>query len=163
MNSPICWFSSQVYLIDHSFSHSDPHQIDFIMIISIDIDCYRVVFENLSIQWMKIVDGRLIRVLMIEVNMITYEWNRDDLKENENMKDEVDMNWLFVWRRVFEIVNWYWLNRCNDIESIEIEYENDDDLMRIVSFRTTIWDNNDMRMIEYDDWIEWIWIELEMI
>ena len=133
------------------------------MIISIDIDCYRVVFENLSIQWMKIVDGRLIRVLMIEVNMITYEWNRDDLKENENMKDEVDMNWLFVWRRVFEIVNWYWLNRCNDIESIEIEYENDDDLMRIVSFRTTIWDNNDMRMIEYDDWIEWIWIEDEMI
>ena len=100
---------------------------------------------------------------MIEVNMITYEWNRDDLKENENMKDEVDMNWLFVWRRVFEIVNWYWLNRCNDIESIEIEYENDDDLMRIVSFRTTIWDNNDMRMIEYDDWIEWIWIEDEMI
>ena len=108
-------------------------------------------------------DWRLIRVLMIEVNMITYEWNRDDLKENENMKDEVDMNWLFVWRRVFEIVNWYWLNRCNDIESIEIEYENDDDLMRIVSFRTTIWDNNDMIMIEYDDWIEWIWIELEMI
>ena len=108
-------------------------------------------------------DWRLIRVLMIEVNMITYEWNRDDLKENENMKDEVDMNWLFVWRRVFEIVNWYWLNRCNDIESIEIEYENDDDLMRIVSFRTTIWDNNDMRMIEYDDWIEWIWIEDEMI
>ena len=106
---------------------------------------------------------RLIRVLMIEVNMITYEWNRDDLKENENMKDEVDMNWLFVWRRVFEIVNWYWLNRCNDIESIEIEYENDDDLMRIVSFRITIWDNNDMRMIEYDDWIEWIWIEDEMI
>ena len=106
---------------------------------------------------------RLIRVLMIEVNMITYEWNRDDLKENENMKDEVDMNWLFVWRRVFEIVNWYWLNRCNDIESIEIEYENDDDLMRIVSFRITIWDNNDMRMIEYDDWIEWIWIEWEMI
>lgn len=100
---------------------------------------------------------------MIEVNMITYEWNRDDLKENENMKDEVDMNWLFVWRRVFEIVNWYWLNRCNDIESIEIEYENDDDLMRIVSFRITIWDNNDMRMIEYDDWIEWIWIEDEMI
>ena len=155
--------NGQVYLIDHSFSHSDPHQIDFMMIISIDIDCYRVVFENLSIQWMKIVDGRLIRVLMIEVNMITYEWNRDDLKENENMKDEVDMNWLFVWRRVFEIVNWYWLNRCNDIESIEIEYENDDDLMRIVSFRTTIWDNNDMRMIEYDDWIEWIWIEDEMI
>ena len=108
-------------------------------------------------------DWRLIRVLMIEVNMITYEWNRDDLKENENMKDEVDMNWLFVWRRVFETVNWYWLNRCNDIESIEIEYENDDDLMRIVSFRTTIWDNNDMRMIEYDDWIEWIWIEDEMI
>ena len=108
-------------------------------------------------------DWRLIRVLMIEVNMITYEWNKDDLKENENMKDEVDMNWLFVWRRVFEIVNWYWLNRCNDIESIEIEYENDDDLMRIVSFRTTIWDNNDMRMIEYDDWIEWIWIEDEMI
>lgn len=108
-------------------------------------------------------DWRLIRVLMIEVNMITYEWNRDDLKENENMKDEVDMNWLFVWRRVFEIVNWYWLNRCNDIESIEIEYENDDDLMRIVSFRITIWDNNDMRMIEYDDWIEWIWIEWEMI
>ena len=108
-------------------------------------------------------DWRLIRVLMIEVNMITYEWNRDDLKENENMKDEVDMNWLFVWRRVFEIVNWYWLNRCNDIESIEIEYENDDDLMRIVSFRITIWDNNDMRMIEYDDWIEWIWIEDEMI
>ena len=106
---------------------------------------------------------RLIRVLMIEVNMITYEWNKDDLKENENMKDEVDMNWLFVWRRVFEIVNWYWLNRCNDIESIEMEYENDDDLMRIVSFRTTIWDNNDMRMIEYDDWIEWIWIEDEMI
>ena len=155
--------SSQVYLTDHSFSHSDPHQIDFMMIISIDIDCYRVVFENLSIQWMKIVDWRLIRVLMIEVNMITYEWNRDDLKENENMKDEVDMNWLFVWRRVFEIVNWYWLNRCNDIESIEIEYENDDDLMRIVSFRITIWDNNDMRMIEYDDWIEWIWIEDEMI
>ena len=155
--------NGQVYLIDHSFSHSDPYQIDFIMIISIDIDCYRVVFENLSIQWMKIVDGRLIRVLMIEVNMITYEWNRDDLKENENMKDEVDMNWLFVWRRVFEIVNWYWLNRCNDIESIEIEYENDDDLMRIVSFRTTIWDNNDMIMIEYDDWIEWIWIEDEMI
>ena len=29
---------------------------------------------------------------MIEVNMITYELNRDDLKENENMKDEVDMN-----------------------------------------------------------------------
>ena len=108
-------------------------------------------------------DWRLIRVLMIEVNMITYEWNRDDLKENENMKDEVDMNWLFVWRRVFEIVNWYWLNRCNDIESIEIEYENDDDLMRRVSFRITIWDNNDMRMIEYDDWIEWIWIEWEMI
>ena len=108
-------------------------------------------------------DWRLIRVLMIEVNMITYEWNKDDLKENENMKDEVDMNWLFVWRRVFEIVNWYWLNRCNDIESIEMEYENDDDLMRIVSFRTTIWDNNDMRMIEYDDWIEWIWIEDEMI
>ena len=79
-------------------------------------------FEN---DGMKIVDWRLIRVLMIEVNMITYEWNRDDLKENENMKDEVDMNWLFVWRRVFEIVNWYWLNRCNDIESIEIEYEND--------------------------------------
>ena len=26
---------------------------------------------------------RLIRVLMIEVNMITYEWNKDDLKENE--------------------------------------------------------------------------------
>ena len=155
--------SSLVYLTDHSFSHSDPHQIDFMMIISIDIDCYRVVFENLSIQWMKIVDWRLIRVLMIEVNMITYEWNRDDLKENENMKDEVDMNWLFVWRRVFEIVNWYWLNRCNDIESIEIEYENDDDLMRIVSFRITIWDNNDMRMIEYDDWIEWIWIEDEMI
>ena len=100
---------------------------------------------------------------MIEVNMITYEWNRDDLKENENMKDEVDMNWLFVWRRVFEIVNWYWLNRCNDIESIEIEYENDDDLMRIVSFRITIWDSNDMIMIEYDDWIEWIWIEDEMI
>ena len=24
---------------------------------------------------------RLIRVLMIEVNMITYEWNKDDLKE----------------------------------------------------------------------------------
>lgn len=117
-------------------------------------------FEN---DGMKIVDWRLIRVLMIEVNMITYEWNRDDLKENENMKDEVDMNWLFVWRRVFEIVNWYWLNRCNDIESIEIEYENDDDLMRIVSFRITIWDNNDMRMIEYDDWIEWIWIEDEMI
>ena len=108
-------------------------------------------------------DWRLIRVLMIEVNMITYEWNRDDLKENENMKDEVDMNWLFVWRRVFEIVNWYWLNRCNDIESIEIEYENDDDLMRIVSFRITIWDSNDMIMIEYDDWIEWIWIEDEMI
>ena len=108
-------------------------------------------------------DWRLIRVLMIEVNMITYEWNKDDLKENENMKDEVDMNWLFVWRRVFEIVNWYWLNRCNDIESIEIEYENDDDLMRIVSFRITIWDSNDMIMIEYDDWIEWIWIELEMI
>ena len=108
-------------------------------------------------------DWRLIRVLMIEVNMITYEWNKDDLKENENMKDEVDMNWLFVWRRVFEIVNWYWLNRCNDIESIEMEYENDDDLMRIVSFRTTIWDNNDMIMIEYDDWIEWIWIEDEMI
>ena len=106
---------------------------------------------------------RLIRVLMIEVNMITYEWNRDDLKENENMKDEVDMNWLFVWRRVFEIVNWYWLNRCNDIESIEIEYENDDDLMRIVSFRITIWDSNDMIMIEYDDWIEWIWIELEIM
>ena len=116
-------------------------------------------FEN---DGMKIVDWRLIRVLMIEVNMITYEWNRDDLKENENMKDEVDMNWLFVWRRVFETVNWYWLNRCNDIESIEIEYENDD-LMRRVSFRITIWDNNDMRMIEYDDWIEWIWIELEMI
>ena len=73
MNSPICWFSSQVYLIDHSFSHSDPHQIDFMMIISIDIDCYKVVFENLSIQWMKIVDWRLIRVLMIEVNIITYE------------------------------------------------------------------------------------------
>ena len=108
-------------------------------------------------------DWRLIRVLMIEVNMITYEWNKDDLKENENMKDEVDMNWLFVWRRVFEIVNWYWLNRCNDIESIEMEYENDDDLMRIVSFRTTIWDSNDMRMIEYDDWIEWRWIEDEMI
>ena len=35
--------------------------------------------------------------------------------------------------------------------------------MRIVSFRTTIWDNNDMIMIEYDDWIEWIWIEDEMI
>ena len=33
----------------------------------------QVVFENLSIQWMKIVDWRLIRVLMIEVNMITYE------------------------------------------------------------------------------------------
>ena len=73
------------------------------------------------------------------------------------------MNWLFVWRRVFETVNWYWLNRCNDIESIEIEYENDDDLMRIVSFRITIWDSNDMIMIEYDDWIEWIWIEDEMI
>ena len=108
-------------------------------------------------------DWRLIRVLMIEVNMITYEWNKDDLKENENMKDEVDMNWLFVWRRVFEIVNWYWLNRCNDIESIEIEYENDDDLMRRVSFRITIWDSNDMIMIEYDDWIEWIWIELEIM
>ena len=27
---------------------------------------------------------RLIRVLMIEVNMITYEWNRDDLKEKES-------------------------------------------------------------------------------
>ena len=43
---------------------------------------------------MKIVDWRLIRVLMVEVNMITYEWNRDDLKENENMKDEVDMHCL---------------------------------------------------------------------
>ena len=29
-------------------------------------------------------DWRLIRVLMIEVNMITYEWNRDDLKEKES-------------------------------------------------------------------------------
>ena len=27
---------------------------------------------------------RLIRVLMIEVNMITYEWNKDDLKEKES-------------------------------------------------------------------------------
>ena len=35
--------------------------------------------------------------------------------------------------------------------------------MRRVSFRITIWDSNDMRMIEYDDWIEWIWIEDEMI
>ena len=32
-------------------------------------------FEN---DGMKIVDWRLIRVLMIEVNMITYEWNRDE-------------------------------------------------------------------------------------
>ena len=38
-------------------------------------------FEN---DGMKIVDWRLIRVLMIEVNMITYEWNRDDLKEKES-------------------------------------------------------------------------------
>ena len=90
---------------------------------------------------------RLIRVLMIEVNMITYEWNRDDLKENENMKDEVDMNWLFVWRRVFEIVNWYWLNRCNDIESIEIEYENDDDLMR---FRQVVWKEENQWMYQMD-------------
>ena len=29
-------------------------------------------------------DWRLIRVLMIEVNMITYEWNKDDLKEKES-------------------------------------------------------------------------------
>ena len=92
-------------------------------------------------------DWRLIRVLMIEVNMITYEWNRDDLKENENMKDEVDMNWLFVWRRVFEIVNWYWLNRCNDIESIEIEYENDDDLMR---FRQVVWKEENQWMYQMD-------------
>ena len=101
-------------------------------------------FEN---DGMKIVDWRLIRVLMIEVNMITYEWNRDDLKENENMKDEVDMNWLFVWRRVFEIVNWYWLNRCNDIESIEIEYENDDDLMR---FRQVVWKEENQWMYQMD-------------
>ena len=86
---------------------------------------------------------------MIEVNMITYEWNRDDLKENENVKDEVDMNWLFVWRRVFEIVNWYWLNRCNDIESIEIEYENDDDLMR---FRQVVWMEENQWMYQMD-WI----------
>ena len=29
-------------------------------------------------------EWRLIRVLMIEVNMITYEWNKDDLKEKES-------------------------------------------------------------------------------
>ena len=69
---------------EYSFSHSDSHQIDFIIIISIEVDCYGVVFENLSVQWIRIVDWKLERVLINEVNMITYEWNRDDLKEKES-------------------------------------------------------------------------------
>ena len=111
MNSWICWFSivKSISLITLSLIHILIKLISWWLsqwILIVMELCLRISLFN-----ERIVDWRLIRVLMIEVNMITYEWNRDDLKENENMKDELDMNWLFVWRRVFEIVNWYWLNR----------------------------------------------------
>ena len=35
-------------------------------------------------EWIRIVDWKLKRILINEVNMITYEWNRDDLKEKES-------------------------------------------------------------------------------
>ena len=44
-----------------------------------------------------------------------------------------------------------------------IEYENDDELMEQYRSESQFEICNDMKMIEYDEWIEWIWIEDEMI
>ena len=134
-------------------------------------------FQESNITNLRIVDWWMERTVISEDNSVN-GWKRMKKRWYECL------NSLF-WSRRIRILNWYWLNRENDIEVNDIESENDDEWRIIQNHNLRIeiiwsWLNrvdkwnemnrirNDKRMtrlimktslkiVRVDLWVNWEW------